>query len=61
MSEAVFHCGELLRAQGRIADAIDQYQKALEFVQGLAEENPKLAEWAALAQSLRAKINSLKS
>jgi tetratricopeptide (TPR) repeat protein len=58
---AVFQIGEVLKGEGRIAEAIAHYQKVLEFVQGLADEHPKIAEWAALAQSLQAKIDTLKS
>jgi tetratricopeptide (TPR) repeat protein len=61
LDESASKLGDLLTGQGRKSEAIEHYQKALEFVQALADKNPEIPEWAALTQSLKAKIESLKS
>jgi tetratricopeptide (TPR) repeat protein len=61
LAESAFKVGDVLAGQGPKAEVIDHYQKILEFVQALADKNSEIAGWATLAQSLRAKIDILKS
>ena len=61
LAESAFKIGDVLAGQRPKAEVINHYQKVLEFVQTLADKNSEIAEWVTLTQSLRAKIQTLKS
>jgi tetratricopeptide (TPR) repeat protein len=51
--------GDLLLTEERATEAREHYERALEIVTALAEKNSKSDEWPTLAESLKAKIQTI--
>jgi tetratricopeptide (TPR) repeat protein len=60
LGSSIVMVADFLVEQGRKAEALDYYQKAVEFVESLAAKYPNIPEWAALARSLREKMEALR-
>jgi tetratricopeptide (TPR) repeat protein len=59
LADAFSRIGALLIAQGRRSDALEHYNKALQFVEALLARHPENAGWAALVRSLKTEIEKL--
>jgi tetratricopeptide (TPR) repeat protein len=51
--------GDLLIGQGQKLEAVEHYQRAAKFVDGLAAKSPDVAGWSALARELQTRAENL--